>query len=447
MRKTDYNALFREYVKSNLSPTQSERDFFAGVYDAFKTTLSNNCILIGSYARFTASRPLHDLDILFIAGRFDPNNLHPQDILTDLHNNIQKNFKNPTKYQFTISQQTHSITVSFIEKGEEKFAVDVVPAFTSGSKNEFGDDIYWVPEIVKVGKKHRAQRYDEFTKSKKTELEWWLKSDPRGYIKAATDLNAKNNDFRKAAKFIKKWKHNCKEDDDDFKLKSFHIEQIVFRMFEQDPSREIFDAVFDFFCSIPDIISSPQIQDRADSTKYIDEYIGSLTDDQRKKIMEARDFFLIKLENFDSDPDVSNLLDAGFHTRRSLDEAYLFDSRIPVFIEKSLILGVTGDIQPRTQGGFRGGVLDAVGFINVDRHIIFRSALRGGSADMFKWKVKNDDSSPQPRGEITDHSTKNEKEYTQYNGDHYVECYAIRDNTCVARGRQNVVLKFLGRPD
>src|ERR1700722_15411654 len=102
MRKTDFNALFRQYTKDNLSPTQTERDFFSDVYEAFKTTLNNNCILIGSYARFTASRPLHDLDILFIAGKFDQNNLHPQTILTDLHNTIEKNLRNPTKYQFKI---------------------------------------------------------------------------------------------------------------------------------------------------------------------------------------------------------------------------------------------------------------------------------------------------------------------------------------------------------
>src|SRR3990167_6004112 len=147
MKKSELTSLLREYVKNNLSPTKIEQDLVTSLYAAFKSALGDGCLLIGSYARFTASRPLHDLDILVVGGRFDPNNLHPQTVLTELQDNIQRNFQNPTKYQTNISQQTHSITVSFFENGQEKFAVDIVPAYTSGSKNEYGDDVYWVPEI------------------------------------------------------------------------------------------------------------------------------------------------------------------------------------------------------------------------------------------------------------------------------------------------------------
>ena len=442
MKKSELTSLLREYVKNNLSPTKIEQDLVTSLYAAFKSALGDGCLLIGSYARFTASRPLHDLDILFVDGKFDPNNLHPQTILTNLQNNIQKNFQNPTKYQTKISQQTHSITVSFFENGQEKFAVDIVPAYTSGSKNEYGDDIYWVPEILKTGKRNRQARYEEFSKTKKSELEWWIKSDPRGYIKAATDLNSQNNDFRKTAKFVKRWKHNCKSEDEDFKIKSFHIEQAIFAIYKQNPRFDITDAIFKFFCDIPSIIARPQIKDRADQGKFIDEYISSLTNEQREKIIKARDHFLIKLENLSESPSIADLLKSGFHSRASDTEAYLFDSRIPVFLEKESVFRIQGNVLPR-DGGFRARILDAIGIIEVDRKIEFRIVGNQPGADLFKWKVKNDDNSEQPRGEITDHRTLRDPEHSLYNGNHYTECYAIRNGVCVARARQNVVLKSL----
>ncbi|MFH1543173.1 MAG: hypothetical protein ABIE03_01410 [Patescibacteria group bacterium] len=396
--------------------------------------------MIGSYARFTATRPLHDLDILFVSGEFDPNNLNPQTILLGLQNTLQKNFKNPTHYETKISIQSHSITISFLNNNEEILAVDVVPAFTSGQKNEFGDDIYWVPEILKTSRRNRQLLYSELTKIKKSEIEWWLKSDPRGYIRTATNLNAKNSDFRKTVKLIKRWKYNCKEQDDNFKLKSFHIEQAVFNIFAHNPQFEIIDSIFKFFCDIPDIISQPQIKDRADYEKYIDEYLDDLTEQDKEKIIEARDFFLINLENISESPNVEDLLTAGFHHRASSTEEYLFDSGIPTFLEKDNTFRIRGKALLRA-GSFREKVLDAIGLIEIDRKIEFRITGPEPVVDLFKWKVKNDDNSPQPRGEITDHNTRNDPEYTQYDGSHYVECYAIRNGVCIARAKQAVVLK------
>lgn len=77
MRKNELNAKYRRYVKDNLSPTPSGREMVGKIYDAVKGALGEDCLLIGSYARFTAGRPLHDLDVLFIAGKFEPLHLSP----------------------------------------------------------------------------------------------------------------------------------------------------------------------------------------------------------------------------------------------------------------------------------------------------------------------------------------------------------------------------------
>jgi hypothetical protein len=203
--------------------------------------------------------------------------------------------------------------------------------------------------------------------------------------------------------------------------------------------------MFKFFCDIPQIIEKPQIKDRADAGKFMDEYVGSLTDEQKEKIVKARDHFLVKLENLAESPSISDLLTGGFYDRASDTEAYLFDSNIPVFIDKDIDLSLSGYILPRN-GGFSAGMLDRMGFIKVDRKIEFNATPdEKHGIELLKFKVKNDNKTAQPRGEITDHTTRYNPEHTKYNGLHYVEVYAIKNNVCVARARQNVLLDFFGQ--
>src|SRR5579864_7159061 len=145
MTKNELNSKYRDYVKNHLSPTATERATVGRIYDAISVALGNRCLLIGSYARFTAGRPLHDLDVLFLAGNFDPQHLRPHAVLKSVHSLLDRQFINPTGYRIALSEQSHSITMAFLDGNKEIFAVDIVPAFTSGNKNEFGDDIYWVP--------------------------------------------------------------------------------------------------------------------------------------------------------------------------------------------------------------------------------------------------------------------------------------------------------------
>jgi hypothetical protein len=383
---------------------------------------------------------LHDLDILYIAGQFNPSNINPQLILNKLKNDIDSSFKNPTQYRTEISVQSHSITVLFLENNEETFSVDIVPAFISGSKNEFGEDIYYVPEIVNLGQHKRRLRYDEFTKRKRNELEWWIKSDPRGYIKLAADLNNQNSNFRKTIKFIKRWKRNYTEKYEDFGLKSFHVEQAVTAIYQQNPILEMFDVVFKFFCDIPQIISNPQIRDRADCSKFIDDYLSTLTTTQMERIIQARDHLLISLENFNSTLSVNDLLKADFYQRACKEERYLFDFGIQTLLEDGYKFNIDGWVVPKP--GFRSYWLnDNQGSVETGRKIEFKILKNDTSASLYKWKVKNDNSSLEPRGEISDNQTKNYPESTLYMGKHYVECYAIRDNACIKKSKQDVIIK------
>ncbi len=436
MKKSDINALMRQYVRGNLSPSGSERDFVSEVYESVQNVLGvANCLQIGSYPRFTAITPLHDLDVLYVLGNWDPA-ADPSDALNELQAQLESDYENPTQYSFEISRQTHSITIVFSDGGDEVFSVDIVPAYISG-KNNFGSDMYVVPEIAAKSHGDRKQLSKAVAQGRHKMA--WIKSDPRGYISVATQANAANDDFRKAVKLVKGWRASCKGLDEDFPLKSFHLEQAITRDFQSRPNIEIFDAIFNFFCELPKLIEKPQIRDRADQNKMIDAYVSGLTNEEKEWIIQARDHFLIKLEQLKDGADIGDLLEAGLHERASDMEEYLFDQKIPMRVEVEF--DIVGEVQKR-DGGFRERILDAMGLIEVDRKIRFRLGQNPPAAHVYKWKVKNDDSSVEPRGEITDGGTLNDLEHTKYNGKHYVECFTVVNGVCVGRSRQDVVLNW-----
>jgi hypothetical protein len=429
MKKNNFNLKLREYSKT-LSPKSHEQDLIGKVYQSFNDLFGiNNCIQIGSYPRFTSITPIHDLDILYILGSWDENNHTPSATLQNLFNQINNSHINPTSYTKKVSLQTHSVTVEFWQSTNMILSIDIVPAYSYG-KNEYSQDTYKVPEVIK-----------ERNHTKRNTLTWdasnshsWINSDPRGYIKVATEVGA-NPDFRKTVKFVKRWKNNLCDKDQNLKLKSFHLEQVVTKIFRQNPNIEIFDAIFTFFINLPLVINTPnQIQDRANSGKFIDDYLVKLTSEQKEKIKYARDGFLIKLEALEENTTIDSLIDIVFYHRKSITEQFLFDKKIPVLKEE--VLTINGWIQSDGKDFRRlgpTGVIDNGYFIRFE---VFMPI----AVDYYSWKVKNDDKCIQPRGEITDHHTMNTPEQTKYKGNHYVECYAIRNGVCVAISRQNVIL-------
>ena len=398
-----------------------------------------NTIQIGSYRRFTAITPMHDLDVLYILGKWQPNS-DPGEALADVERKLAAAYEPPKGFHVQISRQSHSITMELRRGGDVHFSVDVVPAYSKGV-NAYGEDMYMVPEIADLSPNRRADRYLDLINS--GELMGWIPSDPRGYNRAATEMNGTNQDFRRATKFLKGWRAFRKASDDEFKLKSFHIEQLVFQFFAEQPNEDIFGAIFHVMRNLDRKVYQPQIRDRADPERFIDEYVRDLTITQRKKIISGRDGFMIALEDLQDNDSPRNVIEAEPRYRIGEKETYLFDQGIPILTDTEM--KIVGNVRPR-KGGFRAFVLDQLGIMQWDREIDFEILREVPSVDLYKWKVKNDDGSAQPRGEITDHHTLKRPEHTKYRGEHYAECFAIRNGICIARDRQNVTLTT-GKPD
>jgi len=308
MKNEVINQALRKYVQENLTPTEEERSLISSIYEAVCSVLgSGKCLQIGSYPRFTAIRPPHDLDVLFILGRWDRKEPKPFNALSILKLRLETELVPPKGFSFTVNLQTHSISIKFIRAGKEVFAVDIVPALSTGATNNFGDDIYLVPEILRMNHERRSLKYKRVAEN--IDRIDWILTDPRGYISAAAQLNEKNKDFRKSVKFSKKWKCASKEENDDFKLKSFHLEQIVTSYFQKDASLDILDAVTKFFTELPKWLEKSQIPDRADSSRNIDAYVDDLTIEQKALILYSRDEFLEKLNGYEGDQEAGVLFE------------------------------------------------------------------------------------------------------------------------------------------
>lgn len=443
MKKDKFNLKFREYART-LSPREGEREFIGKIYQSFNDLLGrNNCIQIGSYPRYTAITPVHDLDILYVIGEWSEKSHDPSVALQQLAAKIKRDYKNPTRNEVMVSLQTHSITVSYLQGGEEYFSVDIVPAYVF-SRNEFGEDMYKVPEVVRERRGKNRIEYYQRSAAEHREI-GWISSDPRGYITIAAIVDQlSGGEFRKTVKIIKKWKNNLEEADSGLKLKSFHLEQVIVKFFQNSQQLEIFDAVFKFFSELPNLIGKPnQIRDRANSDKFIDDYLSQFSEEQKEKIKCARDGFLIKLENLKESDSIESLLAINFY-RRKPSEEFLFDFRKKMLTNDSLKFKIDGFVKPLA--GFSSGWLTETPQLqkgltrgNNQRKIEFSVRISDISAtEEYRWKVRNSDNCSQQRGEITLNQTRNNPERTEYVGDHHVECFAIVGDVCVARSRVNV---------
>lgn len=435
MKRSDLNSKLREHARQ-LSPNADEQALISKVYQSINDFVgAANCIQIGSYPRFTAITPIHDLDVLLILGQWSDNSHSPETTLRTLYNQLKSGYKNPTSLNIRVSLQTHSVTVEYSSGVNVVLSVDIVPAY-SYSQNDYGQPTYKVPEVIKQ-KNHDKRHAAEWDP---TDDQGWIHSDPRGYISLAAEVGA-NSDFRKAVKIAKDWKNQLKAADENLKLKSFHLEQIITQMFQEDELLDLADAVFNFFVDLPDHIRTPnQIADRANPDKYIDDYLADLTQEQLDKIIVARDNVLISLEQVSPDTDIACVFEPNFN-KRNPDEQFMFDHGIPLHIDpanQKLQIHFDEESPNRRERRRAERRHQPIG-----NKLYFKIVDGFDDAMRYFWKVRNSDllHPEKRRGDITEGQTKNYPESTAWPGDHFVECYAVNEEgVCIDMARVDVAI-------
>jgi len=434
MKRRELNSKFRDFARS-LSSTPAERDLVSRVYGAVSDALgAEKCTQIGSYPRYTAITPIHDLDIIVCLGRWDENIFGDSDlIMKRVMLELEERFRNPTSYHYRMAIQSHSITIKFLNDGnEERFAVDIVPAYSNG-KNNYGDSMYMVPQVLG---QRRGLRHIDWNLADESN---WIRSDPRGYIKLATEVG-ENSDFRKAVKLVKFWKKSVCSLDEALKLKSFHLEQVVLQQFLENPEQDVFGALFNFFYDLRETVLTPnQVRDRAQPEKFIDDYIANLSEQQKEVIFSMRDAVLIELEGVRGDVDIEHLLTARRADKDKADD-FLFEKKIPMFYDDAVhSVEIICEVAELGNRAMRRACKKEK--VALKRELTFRNKNEGYSGDYW-WKVKNSRELPmeQRRGELTLGRTLHDPEHTEYFGHHYVECYRVVKGECIDVDRFDVIV-------
>jgi len=457
--------LVSEYARANLSPTELERGAITSRYEQLRKFLAGRTFQTGSYARFTSTTPVNDLDVIYVLPEeileqvrtvkqaVDPARLDIRSIVDSLADQLRR------LYGATASVQTqpHSVGVFFGKKHD--FSIDVVPAAPA----EGG--MYWIPEIARRSIAVRREQYRFWQAQARLKLPPgpnWVKSHPKGYIEQASRLNVSTEGkFRKAVKVLKKWRWSLKRANDTFRLKSFHLELAVTGYFLRNPNARCVEAIGGVVGELDRLIEAPQFPDLANHAQFVDQYVATLTDSDRKLLQREfsrAQFLWAEVERAETAPKVRQALEAFVEVTDSpmpTRGVSTTDGLVAVILEGDRegpeeFLGDYGiPYRPRyrvkvdatvTRDGFRP-------FKLLTRALPLLGKLRGleffiSSCDVpepyeVRWKVKNTGAEARRknafRGQIhPDRGDRRKRESTLYWGNHYVECYVVKDGVCVA---------------
>lgn len=157
-------------------------------------------LLSGSLAKGTALRSLNDIDMAcYISGEDAPDDI--QGLLDYLAERLRKAYPNFSPDQ--VQPQTYSVTISFRGTGLD---VDVVPILYYGDPNWYGN---LINQSDGSFLKTCIPRHLEFIRKRKAENQ---------------------THFAQIVRLVKYWKNNMKQENENFKFKSFMIELILAKL-------------------------------------------------------------------------------------------------------------------------------------------------------------------------------------------------------------------------
>lgn len=263
------------------------REQAKGVRERLERYLSENkdftlkkILLSGSLAKGTALRTLNDIDMAcYISGAEAPNDI--KELLDYLAERLRKAYPNFSPEQ--VKPQTYSVTISFRGSGLD---VDVVPILYDGDPDWYGnlvsqDDGSFLKTCI--------PRHLEFIRKRKS----------------------KNKiHFAQVVRLAKYWKNNMKQENGNFKFKSFMIELILAKLADDGVDFSDYpEALQHFFTYIAQSDIREQI---AFSDYYSISDIGTFTEPVQMIDPVNEENNAAKLySNFQADTIVEAALDAG----------------------------------------------------------------------------------------------------------------------------------------
>lgn len=467
--KSKINTTLEEFARKYLSPSQTEREAISRRYKQLQEILPGSEIFqSGSYPRETTTTPVHDLDVIWVmpeswqlkitkayseaSSLGLPLTFDVTEPLSHLAQYLRQRYQELGENVEVDDSQSHSVKISFPKK--EKFSIDVVPAVKSGSKNKNQDDIYLVPEIQQA----RHKRWDEIYKQRNGKLRWIL-SDPKFYLNQAKKLNALNTSYRKTVKLVKNWRRACNSGLTDFELQSFHMELVLAEIFTKNQGIGMYEAINQFFTELPNRLKTPTIPDVANANVFIDSYLDKDTDGrQRQRATQFAQRTQLVLQELDEDLTLEDIYSA---IRNCLIAQSPWTARAENIISVELRC-IVEKREKRTNSSdwrYRKYNLpkETLAYINGPRvltskeeihpgyDLTFSPLTNGIDFDDVRWLVVNTGIDPLDKNKISgwrgfefhesEEGTFERKEYTEYLGEHWIECHLLKNGHSVGIGR------------
>lgn len=428
------NPIEKQFVKfyENIKLTSSQREDAKAKYNGVcsvlhnyyypGTTYSGNTkLLIGSYGKHTSIRPARDIDVIFIMppekfAQYDDNTSNKQSqLLQDVKAILQEKYKNTPISAFG--------KIVKLEFADTKHDVELVPGW------ENNDGTFIIPDSENGGR--------------------WHRQDYRTEISQIVESDARTGKTKFLIRSIKKWAENCTA-----RIRTFEIEQVVLTFFSNnmDDSTKTAELFVNFFKFFLDSTNDQGLQSHISTALHRAK--KALEFENNRKFEEAAvEWKKIFGDDFPKTievvtPQVSMAGDVLEKFNRlsmefpSDDEEHITHTYgIPIEIDSAYSISVDADVE---QNGFRKNTL--VSFIRrrfpllKKKKLLFRVSHDVPSPYQVMWKVRNFGEEAKRanglRGQIhQDTGSETRQESTMYQGEHYVECYIIKNNQCVAIGR------------
>ncbi len=378
----------------------------------------DNSLQIGSYGRKTAINGVSDLDMIFELSQEDYKYYNEKEkngqllLLQDVKASIAKSYTTTD-----IKVDRYVVVVNF---SNHKF--EVCPVFIQA------DGRYKFPDSYNGGK--------------------WKFTNPRPEIDEINDFDkTTNQNLKNLSKMTRAWKNKC-----GVKIGGLLVDTLCYEFLQNNEDHwetnySNYDIlVRDYFEFLKDY-DKERKEWSAPGSKQVVYKKGSNFISKAKK---AHENILEAIEKKENDTVYSiwkRVFGYPFPYPKAIKEASMNYSSKEQYIEDLYAVDITNSLSIDCrvkQDGFQDGLLRSLKRLRVNKDLYFY-IVHTDVIEPFDvlWKIKNEGEIAKAknmlRGEILeDKGGKERYEKTSFKGSHFVECYIIKNNVCVARDRIDV---------
>lgn len=415
-------ASFKEFL-SNIEPSNSTVTYISSIQRNIREFLLKDSsykdvyvdsFLSGSYAKKTSIRPKvgsnrRDVDIIIIT------NYSISDNSVDVIKELYDLFKNNKKYN-NVRKQKRSVSVEMNE-----ISIDIVPVIKKSDS-----------EIYKIG---NSEKYE------------WIDTNPKCHIEWSSERNKEtDNKYKKIIKILKWWNQTNQILNIKFP-KGISLEKLISDCFG-DFNTPMEDLLISTIKNINKMLNNylqlnivPTIEDPCLSGNDLFEKY-SINDLKRYINLLKNHLEYLELEEYSNEA-WRSVLGKEFPKDKTKESSEEFiDNHYNIDLKYNL--GIDCEVK---QDGWRTfKLLDYLrtgGVLRENKKLKFYIE-NNDTPKPFKifWKVRNVGpiaiNRSMIRGQIIKSNNETLNENTNFSGPHYVECYIIKDNICVARARIDV---------